>query len=120
MSQAAPILDASYCGKTLVEGWLHKNKWTATIGLLFGRYVKRYFVIDMTAGTFAYYSDATKKALREQLPLTVSLKGSLLGDSAGRRGPINRTLSMRCESRVLNRHIAASVPSIRRELAAED
>lgn len=52
-----PWIDASYSGHTKLGATLYKNKWNIGIGILFGRYVKRFFVVDLVEQTFSYYSD---------------------------------------------------------------
>ena len=52
-----PWVDPTYVGPTNVSAILYKNKWNATIGLIFGRYVKRYFMIRMDQKKLCCYDD---------------------------------------------------------------
>jgi len=55
-------MDLNYQGPLVYGAMLYKNKWNAGIGLMFGSYVKRYFVLDLPNRTFSYYSDAKCKS----------------------------------------------------------
>ncbi len=48
-----------YKGKLVVAAMLYKNKWNATIGIIFGRYIIRYFVLNLDNSTFSSYTDET-------------------------------------------------------------
>ncbi len=50
-------VEPSYCGPKNVSALLYKNKWNATIGLLFGKYVKRFFVLRMDKQLLCCYDD---------------------------------------------------------------
>ena len=52
-----PWVEENYCGSVHVASFLYKNKWNATIGLVFGRYVKRFFVLKLDKQVFCYYDD---------------------------------------------------------------
>lgn len=52
-------VDPCYKGTLLVQANLYKNKWTAGISVMFGRYTRRFFVLDIQNRTFSYYSDYT-------------------------------------------------------------
>ncbi len=70
-SREGGLIESSYCGPANVASLLYKNKWNATIGLLFGRYVKRFFVIKMEKQLFCYYDDIYYNNPHEY-PVTVS------------------------------------------------
>ena len=50
-------IEDKYKGPIKVAYHLYKNKWNARITLIFGRYVKRYFVLDLRQRSFCYYND---------------------------------------------------------------
>ncbi len=50
-------LDADYRGELRVTANLLKCKQNAGVGLLFGRFVSRFFVLDLENFTFGYYTD---------------------------------------------------------------
>ena len=52
-----PWSDPSYKGHMKIGAKFYKNKWNIGIGIIFGRYVKRFFVLDLIGQTFGYYSD---------------------------------------------------------------
>ncbi len=62
-SLLGPGVDPAYRGKTKLAALLFKSKRNATFSLLFGRHVKRYFVLDLAIGSFVYYADETKHKL---------------------------------------------------------
>ena len=57
INTSMPWIDEVYCGNLNVASYLYKNKWSATIGLIFSKYVKRFFVLKMDKQLFCYYDD---------------------------------------------------------------
>ena len=55
-------IDPCYKGPLKVSGTLYKNKWSTGIGIIFGRYVKRFFVLDLENRKFCYYADSSCKS----------------------------------------------------------
>ncbi len=79
-----PRVDLHYTGPLVLEAALYKNKWNATIGLLLGRFVRRFFVLDLVRFTFSYYSDESKTNVSQQYSINVSASGVILvGDNRG-------------------------------------
>jgi hypothetical protein len=48
----------AYEGNSFITGELYKDKAKSTFGNIFGRYVKRFFVLDLKKYTFGYYSNS--------------------------------------------------------------
>jgi len=70
--KAFPWIDENYLGPLQVASYLFKNKVNATVGLIFGRYVKRFFVLKLDKQQFCYYDDIYYKNPHEY-PLDVFL-----------------------------------------------
>ncbi len=60
-AKGMPWIEETYCGPLAVSSFLYKNKWNATVGLLFGRYVKRFFVLRLDRKALCYYDDICYK-----------------------------------------------------------
>ena len=56
-----PWIEESYCGPLSISAFLYKNKWKATIGLIFGNYTMRFFILRLDKKTFSYYDDTLCK-----------------------------------------------------------
>jgi len=54
-------IEQSYGGSLTVANFLYKRKCNARIGLLFGKYVKRLFLLDLKYQLLCYYSDINFK-----------------------------------------------------------
>ncbi len=85
-------VDADYNGPRVIEAVLYKKKWSATIGLLFGRFVKRHFVLDLDRLTFGYYSDESKSGHQEFYNLNV--QQCIVGITAFRRKSARSLISL--------------------------
>ena len=56
-----PWIEQAYSGSLTISYFLYKNKWNATIGLIFGKFIKRLFVLNMENQTLNYYKDTSYK-----------------------------------------------------------
>ncbi len=67
----APYIDRKYKGNLTITGYLYKNKWNASIGLMFGRYIKRYFILNMQDNEFGYSQSHKNPVFTQSTPLSV-------------------------------------------------
>jgi hypothetical protein len=74
-----PWIEQSYGGSLTVANFLYKRKCNAHIGLLFGKYVKRLFLLDLKYQLLCYYSDINFKNPRV-IEINVRLKFNLIGN----------------------------------------
>jgi len=56
-----PWIDKRYKGSLIVGFPLYKNKWNSTIGLLFGKYILRHFILYMDQQIFCHHDEAHPK-----------------------------------------------------------
>ena len=66
-------ISPQYKGELRIHAALLKNKHNASVGLLFSKFVKRYFVLDLEKCTFGYYSDESCRSGSCIYPLKVLL-----------------------------------------------
>jgi len=57
-SKDLSYLDSDYQGELRIGAMLVKYKWSAGLGHLFGSFVTRYFVLDLSNFTFGYYQSS--------------------------------------------------------------
>lgn len=78
MHSKEPLILNSYIGDRNVRAVLFKNKWKASIGMMFGRYVQRYFVLDIDTYSFTYYNDYKMEGPGTRIPICVLIYYTLL------------------------------------------
>lgn len=57
--------------KRVIEATLYTNRWIPNGRSTLGKYIQRFFVLDLNKSYFACYNDSTKSKLRGQYSLEV-------------------------------------------------
>lgn len=116
MIDTAPAwVDPSYRGRLVVEGSLYKNKWTAQFGMIFGRYVRRFFVLDLQTRTFSFFADSSRqKGCVYDFSVLLLWCLHEVGNNARRRHAAHQGLSCRFCPRIYSGDDLAAVLPVRR------